>query len=135
MVSPRTRLRKSALKAGFRSGLEQDVAAHLKANGVSFEYEKQRISFIPKSRTYTPDFVLENGIIIEAKGRFVSSDRAKHLLIKEQHPHLDVRFVFSNANNRLSKGSKTTYADWCKRHGFLWAEGLVPISWMKEKPK
>ena len=31
---------------------------------------------------YTPDFVLPNGIIIEAKGIFEREDRQKHLLIK-----------------------------------------------------
>lgn len=126
-------LRKSALKAGFRSGLEQDNAKHLEALKCAFEYEKMRISYVPKPKTYTPDFVLSNGIIIETKGRFLASDRAKHLLIKQQHPNLDIRFVFTNPKQRISKRSKTTYADWCKKHGFKYAEGLVPVAWTKEK--
>lgn len=130
MVAPRG-LRKAALKAGFRSGLEQDNAKFLKAHKVDFRYEELKISYVPKPRTYTPDFVLSNGVIIETKGRFVASDRAKHLLIKEQWPDLDIRFVFTNANNRLSKASKTTYAQWCDKHNFLWAEGLVPLEWTK----
>ena len=64
------------------------------------------------------DFILPNGIIIEAKGQFVSSDRSKHKLIKEQHPDLDIRFVFSNSRTRIGKKSKTTYAMWCDRFGF-----------------
>ena len=35
-------------------------------------------------RLYKPDFVLNNGIIIEAKGWFRPRDRVKHLLIKDQ---------------------------------------------------
>ena len=132
MVSPkRTKLRQSALKAGFRSGLEQDNANHLRRHNVDYDYEQYKIKFISKARTYTPDFRLANGVIIETKGRFIPSDRAKHLLIKEQHPELDIRFVFSNSNQRLSKASKQTYGGWCERHGFLYADGLVPVEWMK----
>ena len=123
-------LRKSALKAGFRSGLEQDNAKLLKANATEYEYEKLRIKFTPKHRTYTPDFQLSNGIIIETKGRFMPSDRSKHLLIKQQHPELDIRFVFSNSNTRLSKTSKNTYGGWCEQHGFLYADKLIPLNWM-----
>jgi hypothetical protein len=134
MVSPkRSKLRQSALKAGFRSGLEQDNARHLEGHKVSYEYEKFKVKFVSKARTYTPDFKLSNGIIIETKGRFIPSDRSKHLLIKEQHPELDIRFVFSNSNQRLSKVSAQTYGGWCERHGFLYADGLIPIEWMKER--
>lgn len=122
-------LRKSALKAGYRSGLEQDNAKLLKANGVKFEYEAFAIKYIDKPHTYTPDFRLGNGVIVETKGRFTASDRAKHLLVKAQHPELDIRFVFSNANARLSKRSKSTYAQWCEKHGFQYAEGLIPEEW------
>jgi hypothetical protein len=133
MVSPkRSTLRKSALKAGFRSGLEQDNAKHLDAHKVSYQYEKLKVPFVPKARTYTPDFQLANGIIVETKGRFVPSDRSKHLLIQKQHPELDIRFVFSNSNQRLSKISAQTYGGWCSKHGFIYADGLIPVSWMNE---
>jgi hypothetical protein len=126
------RVRQRAIRAGFRSGLEQDNAKHLKALRCKFEYEKRRIPYTPKVKTYTPDFVLDNGIIVETKGRFLASDRTKHLLIQQQHPELDIRFVFSNAKTKLSKKSKTTYGMWCDKHGFLWAEGLIPVAWTKE---
>lgn len=91
---------------------------------------------IPESvHKYTPDFILPNGIIIEAKGLFETADRQKHLLIKKQYPHLDIRFVFQNPNNRLYKGSKTTYADWCKKHGYQYATKLIPSAWFKEQRK
>jgi hypothetical protein len=118
----------------FRSGLEERTAKYLKKLKVKFTYEKLKIKWQDlRYRTYTPDFVLANGIIIETKGRFIVSDRQKHLMIKEQHPDLDIRFVFSNPNSKLYKGSKTTYADWCDKHGFKWAKEEIPFEWTKER--
>ena len=131
MVATRSTVRKQALKAGFRSGLEQDNAAYLRKNKVPFTYEEDKIKYITKPRTYTPDFVLGNGVIIETKGRFMPSDRAKHLLIKEQHPELDIRFVFSNSKTRLSKRSKTTYGQWCDKYGYQYADRIIPLDWTK----
>lgn len=85
-----------------------------------------------KGATYTPDFILPNGIIIEAKGRFITADRQKQLLIKDQFPDLDIRFVFSNPNNKIGKKSSTTYAMWCDKNGFKYAQELIPIDWLKE---
>jgi len=98
--------------------------------GIKFKYEKVKIRWVPSEKVYTPDFVLENGIVVETKGRFVGSDRAKHLKIKEQHPELDIRFVFSNSGTKLSKGSKTSYGDWCRKHGFLYADKIIPKEWL-----
>ena len=118
-------------RSDFRSGLEFRIAKQLEDNGYAYEYEQSRIKYQRNPSTYTPDFELPNGIIIEAKGRFTSSDRAKHLLIKDQHT-LDIRFVFSNSRNKLNKKSKTTYADWCDRHGFLWSDSYIPKGWLEE---
>lgn len=79
--------------------------------------------------------MLPNGIIIEAKGIFDATDRAKHLLIKAQYPHLDIRFVFSNAKAKIYKGSKTTLAAWCEKNGYQYATKEIPAKWFKEKPK
>jgi len=119
-------------RCDFRSGLEYKVACQLDDLGVAYEYENLRVKYQRKESTYTPDFELPNGIIIEAKGRFTSSDRSKHLRIKEQHPELDVRFVFSNSSNKLNKNSNTTYAGWCEKHGFLWSDKIIPKDWLKE---
>lgn len=121
----------------FRSGLEKRTADWLKAKKVAFDYEKLRLPYlVSETRTYTPDFqILSNGIIIETKGRFLPSDRKKHLLIKEQYPDLDIRFVFSNPNAKIRKGSKTSYADWCDKHGFLYAQEIIPTEWIREKKK
>ncbi len=68
----------AALKAGYRSGFEDDVASELRSKKIEFTYEKEKIKWVDlKVRTYTPDFVLGNGIIIETKGRFVANKRRK----------------------------------------------------------
>lgn len=119
---------------GFRSGLEERIAQELLEQGVPFEYETQIIEYTKpaKKAKYKPDFILGNGIIIETKGRFLTADRQKHLLIKSQRPELDIRFVFSNSNSKISKKSKTTYAMWCERNGFKYADGFIPKEWLNE---
>jgi hypothetical protein len=127
--------RANALKHGWRSGLEEDVAKALTSAGVPFTYEEMKIKYIkPASEhQYTPDFVLDNGIIVETKGRFLIADRKKHMLIKRQQPHLDIRFIFSNSKQKLNKGSRTSYADWCNKNGFLYSDKEIPDSWIIER--
>jgi hypothetical protein len=133
MATSRSAVRQSALDAGFRSGLEQDIADQLKKLGVPVRYETQKISYrVEETREYCPDFHLGGLIYVEGKGRFTTADRKKHLLIQRQHPFLDIRFVFSNSSNKIRKGSKTTYGDWCKKHGFLYADKTIPLEWIKE---
>jgi hypothetical protein len=119
---------------GYRSGFEKRVADQLKEAKVSFGYETEKLTYTVPARkaTYTPDFFLPNGIIIEAKGRFrTAADRQKLILVKETHPDRDIRLLFQNANLPIYKGSKTTYAAWADTHGFVWAEKKVPNEWLK----
>ena len=129
----KSKVRKNAIKHGYRSGFEHKVADQLSENKIDFEYEKTTINYIkPETKhTYTIDFTLPNGILVETKGRWVIEDRKKHLLIKKQHPELDIRLVFQNAKTKIRKGSKTTYADWCNKNGIIWAEKNIPKSWFK----
>ncbi len=120
---------------GYRSGLEASVGAQLNSARVRWEYESERIPYTPKVKTYTPDFILKGKGVkfyVETKGRFLGSDRSKHLLLKEQHPQLDIRFVFTNPNQKLYKGAKTTYGEWCEKHGFIFSKGSIPESWIRE---
>ena len=121
------------LKRAYRSGLEEEAAAFLRTRQKKVEYEKLKIEWEDlKYRTYTPDFELDNGIIIETKGIFSPADRRKHLEIQKQHPNLDIRFVFSNAQAKLYKGAKSRYSDWCEQKGFKWAHRVIPEEWLKE---
>ena len=123
-----------AIKYGFRSGLEERVAEQLDQLGIEYTYEKIKLKYIkPASQhVYTPDFVLANGIIVETKGRFLAPDRQKHILVKKHNPELDIRFVFSNSNARISKASKTTYAMWCRKNGYKFADKTIPEEWLNE---
>lgn len=120
-----------AIKHGYRSGLEERVSKELDELQVNYEYEQLKIKYdVQEVRTYTPDFVLANSIIVETKGRFTVADRKKHLLIQKQHPFLDIRFVFQNSRAKLYKGSKTTYGEWCDKWGFMYADKSIPKEWL-----
>ena len=123
-----------AKKYGFRSGLEERIAEQLDKARVEYTYEQVKLKYIkPASEhLYTPDFALPNELIVETIGRFLQADRMKHLLVKEQNPTMDIRFVFSNSNSRISKTSKTTYAAWCEKHGFKYADKTIPQEWLDE---
>lgn len=123
------------MKYGFRSGLEEKVAEFLTSKGVKFTYETIKVPYVkPETKhIYTPDFILDNGIIIETKGRWLLDDRKKHILIRKQRPDLDIRILFQNANAKISKGSKTSYADFCEKHGIPYAHREIPVAWLKEK--
>lgn len=122
--------RKKQIKT--RSTLEDRVIASLEAMKAKFEYETLKIMYQKKPSSYRPDIVLDNGIIVEIKGYFDAEDRAKHLLIKEQHPELDIRFVFQDSRKKIHKSSTTTYGDWADAKGFIYADKEIPSEWVRE---
>ena len=142
----RSKKRKTALKHGFRSGLEDDfyqfamgILPKDKHHTLLYESKECVVKYVVPEEThkYTPDFVFSTAknIILETKGLFSAQDRKKHLLVREQHPELDVRFIFYNANQRLTRTSKTRYRDWCDKNGFkwcAWADRVTVEQWIKE---
>lgn len=118
--------------SSYRSGLEENVINNLKQRNISFKYEQRVVGYFKPStkHKYTPDIELDNGVLIEIKGFFKREDRKKHLLVKEQQPNLDIRFVFGNSKNKIYKGSKTSYADWCNKNGFMFADKIIPNEWV-----
>jgi hypothetical protein len=137
----------------YRSKLEKDVAEKLAAAGVEFGYESRHVPYTVPAREakYLPDFSFEGcPIIIEPKGRFGGNyegfggrrmvgtkdaavkERQKFILLKEQHPELDIRFIFSRASTPIYPKSKTSYGKWATDHGFLWAEKVMPDAWAEE---
>lgn len=113
---------------------EKRVALQLKGANVPFLYETRKVKYdVSRTHTYTPDFELTvqgNAMFIEVKGLFTSQDRVKHLHIQKLFPEVDLRFIFDNSNKKLSKTSKTTYAAWCEKHGFLYADKEIPKEWL-----
>lgn len=124
------------MKIKFRSGFEEQAYKLLKIKKVGFEYEPKdgKITYIQPetNHTYLPDFILRNGIYIETKGHLTLADRKKHLLLKEQHPDKDIRIIFQAPHNKIIKGSKTTYAKWCDKHGIKWGTLQYLHMWSME---
>lgn len=123
----------------WRSGLEESNAAFLQSRDIPYTYEQRKIKWLPevKFRTYTPDFEITTRsgktIIVETKGFWTRDDRQKMLAVVQQHPDLDIRMVFQNSNQKISKGSKTTYALWCQmKLKIPYADKLIPEEWLHE---
>jgi hypothetical protein len=113
--------------ANFIEG-KRSVHAHYEIS--MFEFE------VAETRKYTPDWTLiiqpgGHHIYIEYKGVLDIATRKKMKLVKKQHPHLDIRFVFQVASNKINKGSKTTYGMWADTWGFPWADNVLPKEWLK----
>ena len=119
----------------FRNEFERHIAAQIARAFGRYCYECHTIRY-GLGKTYHPDFVLPNGIIIEAKGAFLPAARRKHLALKKEHPDLDIRFVFQDAKGKLgtaaNKRLKGTNASWCRKYGFQYAEGKIPKAWLRE---
>jgi hypothetical protein len=125
---------KEARESGYRSNLEVTISKQLEAAGIDCEYEGVTLPYTQpeEHRRYTPDWILANGIVIEAKGPWETADRKKIKLIKSQYPELDLRMVFSRSKTCISKKSKTTYAIYCETIGLPYADKLIPESWLSE---
>lgn len=112
----------------FRSEFEKKFWEDNKSK-IPLEYEPFHVKFvITQHAKYTPDFVVKrNGkkaapVIYETKGWFRPSDRKKMLAVKECNPGIDITLVFQ-ADNKLTKISKSRYSDWCRKHGFNYCIG------------
>ena len=136
MISSR-RARFRGIKAGYRSGLEEDIADELTALGIPVVYETDKLPYTWPSRlsSYKPDFKLPKPggfFYLETKGLWVTKDRQMHCLIKQQHPEVDLRFLFQRASTKLYKGSPTTYAAYATKQGFQWCDKRIPDEWIDE---
>jgi len=115
---------------------EERVIVDLSNRGVSFEYEPDRITYSVE-RHYIPDIRLSDTLYVELKGYFRQDAQRKMKAVKEQHPELDIRFVFQNATSTIQgakkrkDGSKMTCAEWADRNGFVWAEATIPEEWLQ----
>lgn len=127
----KTRLRRPKQGKKPRNKLEQGVWDLLEDNNIDFGYEDRRLDYT-LHHIYTPDFVLKNGVIIETKGYFRVEDKRKMRGVKEAHPHLDIRIVFSPAKTISAQKQLAKNIKWCNRWGFPYAEAdNIPEDWYK----
>ena len=114
----------------FRSKLEERIADLLEGLGVSYEYESTKVPYTIQHHYY-PDFILPNHVYLEAKGYWDPADRRKVLAVKKDNPDVDIRMIFQSPYNKISKKSKTTYAQWCERHDIPWTSFHdIPLDWL-----
>ena len=124
---------KQTSNLGFRSGLERKVASHLESKKIPIRYEEDVLLYtIPKQdKSYCPDFKLPDNSYLEVKGWLKLSDRQKMIHVKRSNPDLKIRFVFSNPENKIYAGSKTTYGNWADFNGFEWCwANNIPDDWL-----
>ena len=119
----------------YRSEAEAKFAKELSKKHIKFEYETEKLVYIPKPKVYIPDFKIyrKDGswFLIETKGYLKATDRSKMKLVKEQNPDVDLRILFFAANNKLNRNSKVHYWEWSEKIGMLWADKEIPLGWME----
>jgi len=115
----------------YRSRLEERLAQWFELNEIPFEYETLLLKY-QYTASYKPDFILSNGVILEAKGYLKPGDRRKMLAVRDCNPDHDIRMVFQAPNNRLNKDSTTTYSAWAEKHGLPWCPANnIPMEWLQ----
>ena len=126
-----------------RSGLEARIIKDLEQRNIKYEYESLRIKYAKKHcphcglvteyGTYTPDFTftgIGSDLIVEAKGRWTSTDRSKIRLVLQSNDKLTLHFVFQR-NHPIRKGSTTRYSDVCDKLGIIYHIGeSIPKEWL-----
>lgn len=128
-------------KHPYKSNLENNTAERLDEEGIKFTYEKKKLKYtIPEScHTYTPDLNLSI-FEIECKGAgprygLTVETKRKMLLVKEQYPDEEIRFVFQFPNELTGQGKgkpKITYWQWAELNGFKWSGPILPKEWIEE---
>jgi hypothetical protein len=108
----------------YRSRVEKAVGDALAEQGFPALYEAASFPYV-QAKKYTPDFTI-NGSHIEVKGWWPASDRAKLLAVIRQNPSIRILVALDNPHMTISKNSKTTYAQWCQRHGIKWSPIPIP---------
>ena len=113
-----------------RSHLEEQVADLLDEMKIEYQYESEKIPYMIEAN-YIPDFKVGD-VYLEAKGYFPSDQRRKMKAVKKANPNLDIRIIFQNPLNKISKRSKTSYAMWAEKNGFPWCTYYaIPTSWLR----
>ena len=140
----------------YRSLFEEKIAKYLTDNKVKFTYEPFSYKYftkvrgtscnkcgsddVSKERWYTPDFVLTNGVIIEAKGNLKPGNRSAYLDVlntSELVNRANFRILFQRNNRfgatRKRTGDRNTYEGWADKNGIIChtsALGHIPQEWV-----
>tara|TARA_Y100001963_G_scaffold159865_1_gene265817 strand:- start:11860 stop:12255 length:396 start_codon:yes stop_codon:yes gene_type:complete len=102
----------------YRSKLEALVATILRKKKRKFTYEAESFTYT-LTKKYTPDFFLDDGILLEVKGVLMQRDREKMIAVRHNHPSLKIVFVFPVPHKKVP-GLKSTHAEWAEKNGYGW---------------
>ena len=114
---------------GFRSRLESKVEQALVELGLSPQYETDHFVYYLKKR-YKPDFKIGD-VYIEVKGYWPPPERTKFLAVVLNNPELRIFVALQHPGNRITKNSRTTYAEWCEKHGIAWCPIPIPQDFLQ----
>jgi hypothetical protein len=102
-----------------KSKFEKRFYDEITRRGLDFGYETESLKY-HLDLSYKPDWKVSDGVYIETKGKFDYVERRKMLAVLNDNPDKEVRMVFMR-NQKLGKGSKMTYGEWCDKHGIRWS--------------
>lgn len=101
-----------------RSYEERVVQEALRGLSLPFQYECTKLDYVLRKK-YTPDFSVE-GVHVEVKGWWPPEDRAKLKAVRLGNPNDVILVILVRPQTKISKTSKTTYAQWCEQWGISW---------------
>jgi hypothetical protein len=101
-----------------RSYEERIVQEALAGLSLPFQYECKKLDYVLRKK-YTPDFSVD-GVHVEVKGWWPPEDRAKLKAVRLGNPDDVLVVILVRPETKISKTSKTTYAEWCDKWGISW---------------
>jgi len=90
------------LDSFFRSTWEANYARYLNHVGIKWKYESITYN-LTENKTYTPDFILDDGTIVEVKGWLTKQGKEKLDLFRKEYPDAKIVVVDRKAYNELKK--------------------------------
>lgn len=94
-----------------RSNWEKEIDLMLHEAGINYEYEPETFE-LPNGSTYTPDFIIDDRIVIEVKGWADERSRRKAELFMQTY----LRFTYVVVGNELPSD---IFIDWEERSSLL----------------
>lgn len=108
------------------------LKAKKKIKGYTYEPEVLHYQYEPQE--YTPDFkvilVNKDVIFLEYKGILDYETQKKMKAVKRCNPDKEVYLIFERGNNKIRKGSKTTYLKWATKQGFKCSNNEIKEEWL-----
>jgi len=101
------------LNCFFRSTWEANYARYLNFIGINWKYESVTYE-LGNSISYTPDFILEDGIHIEIKGWLTKKGAEKLSLFKTLHPSVNLLIIDREKYNEIKSRYQFDILNWEK---------------------